>query len=242
VDSVFDAFTRVEADVLSPYHLTPEFIKQTCRAEGCETYGERWIEIRFRVWNNYVRVEGQWIRRGLGMREHLDVAADHPRFSDNELNLLRHRFLEASIAFDQTLYRTGKRRTRRDNLIKSNTGVAHCRHNMPNYNFVIHQLLCRMGIRERSEAHFYFFLPRTTKVIRELESMWRVMCAKLGWRYIPREVIWDRDRTYSRDGEFVEERVLPDEMPPMPTPIAAPEPAAAAVDDDDGMVDALDSD
>ena len=46
-----------------------------------------------------------------------------------------------------------------------------------------HCLLMRRGpgIRKSVDAHFYFPLLRTEKVLREIHSMWQVICDYLDW-------------------------------------------------------------
>ena len=90
-------------------------------------------------------------------------------------------FLAASDAFDRMLFKPGSRRTDKDRLYSSE---SHCsRHNMPNYNLCWHQITYHLGIRAQTEAHFYWPLLKTTKVLTNLQEMWGIIAKKFSWNY-----------------------------------------------------------
>jgi hypothetical protein len=149
-----------------------------------------------------------WIRRE-ALRL-LQIPFEQTLVRDTDLLAICKEFNTASNAFDACLYRGGSRRTPRDNLWRSEHQLA--RHNFPvslvrqvdfaraadcplqNYNFVWHCLLMRRGkgVRKSVDAHFYFPMLRTPKVLQEIHHMWSVMCEHAGWDCPPLSHLLDR--------------------------------------------------
>lgn len=104
-------------------------------------------------------------------------------------------FNRASLAFDVLLYRGGKRRTSKDNMWGTHHELS--RHNFPNYNLVMHHIFALNGFRQRIDAHFFFPLLRTRKVLERLQAMWVVICEFNNWRVNDLDTILDK--TYNSD-------------------------------------------
>lgn len=68
-------------------------------------------------------------------------------------------------------------------MIGDQLALTLCFADFPNYNFVWHCLLMRRGplVRKSVDAHFYFPLLRTEKVLHEIHAMWKVICNHLDW-------------------------------------------------------------
>ena len=174
VDVVDQAFQREPEATFVPDTLTHDYVKSALRAAGLPKYAERWVEIRRRVCAIYGVFADCVVMRGWQWDE------------------FTRRFLAASRAFDKLYYKAGSRRTRRDNLLESNQSEL-ARHNMPNYNFVFHQILCAMGLRAQVRAHFFFHLPTTKSVLIDLYARWVGICAYVGedWEPFGIDVITD---------------------------------------------------
>jgi uncharacterized protein (DUF983 family) len=144
-------------------YLDCAVLKGLCRSVGlfAVKYSERWIDLRAELLE----------RRG--------VSSPMVYPSNNELDILRRRFGEASVVFDQRFYTHGNRRTAKDNHFNSNHDLA--RHNFVNYNYCMHQLLWQLGLQQKCNAHFFFPLLRTKKVLIDLQFMWEVICKETGW-------------------------------------------------------------
>lgn len=142
-------------------------------------YAERWMAIRKKV----AQRRGWWV---------------YQTFPTNkELAAFEERFEHASKMFDQKLYKPGKRKTSKD----ISGGSAHplARHNMPNFNFVSHQIFMQLGIRKKIDAHFYWRLPKTDKVINTLTDQWRVICKYLEWPCFEASMVTNAE--YAEDPE-----------------------------------------
>ncbi len=158
--------------------LDSETIKTTCRGiPGARKYAERWIDCRYQILG----------RRGIANR----IAYPDGR----ELSQLRNEFIKVSRAFDHKLYKRGRRPTRKDNEHGSTHALA--RHNLVNYHFIIHFLMLRAGCRRRVNAHFFFPLLSTERVLLHLYELWKVICAHLQWDVLSLDVL--RDTTYDSD-------------------------------------------
>lgn len=134
-------------------------------------FAERWIDARMKA---------------LVLMGHRPVIR-YP--SNTEMRVIHCLFYYASKKFDQTYYKSGARRTKKDALMSSRRELA--RHNFPNYNYSMHQLHWMLGLRERCDCHFYWPLPKTPKVKERLQRMWEALMAELGWIYAPLETILD---------------------------------------------------
>lgn len=95
-------------------------------------------------------------------------------------------FALASHAFDKTLYKSGRKRTRKDEKIamecfESNGDPQEIdmlkRHNMISYNFVKRELMMKNAphLFSQSQPDFFFPLPKTGKVLMRLVKMWNIM-------------------------------------------------------------------
>jgi len=151
-------------------------IRKFFRSVGMTRFAERWIDVRNRIMDSYGYT----------------VIVRFP--SSKEINVMRQLFHMASSKFDSTYYRGGKRRTNKDNLVRSERSLA--RHNMPNYNYVKHQLHWMLGIRKQCMVHYYWPLLKTPKVLDKLDEMWKGLTAELGWPYADKSVIADPHYSY----------------------------------------------
>jgi len=106
---------------------------------------------------------------------------------NNSCDMLIEKFGVASKAFDKLLYRGGARWTGKDGTFQSKHPLA--RHNFPNYNLVIHQLLWQLEQRKHVDAHFYFPLLVTEKVLHRLIEMWSVIAKECEWQVASYEVL-----------------------------------------------------
>jgi hypothetical protein len=99
----------------------------------------------------------------------------------NEMNAIRACFIRWANAFTQRFYHTGKRRTKKDNVV-NNRGFT-TRHNMPHYNWIIQNIMQHLDptMRARYEADRYFPLQKTASVLRKLRMVWGWICDDLGW-------------------------------------------------------------
>ena len=161
----------------SSRELNSERIKAACREIKAHKYAERWCDIRRRV----LLARGQPVRM-------LFPSGDQLR------NILAD-FDGVSRAFDRTLYRSGRRKTKKDDIFGRNAQPL-SRHNMLNYHLVIHHLFIRRGVRRRVQAHFFFPLLKSEKVLAKLHRMWEVICKDLGWPVTPLKVLIDPTYTY----------------------------------------------
>jgi hypothetical protein len=107
---------------------------------------------------------------------------------------IRNGFFRLSIAFDELLYREGRKRTRKDferDKFKEDGRQATEprgepeleRHNMISYNFLMHELtkLFAPNLYERAQLEFFFPLPRTPKVLEKLTRMYNSMAHYCGY-------------------------------------------------------------
>jgi len=115
--------------------------------------------------------------------------------NNTEYNKFVQMFARASDTFDRLLYKSGRKRTSRDNIHGSDHALS--RHNFPNYNFTIHMLLFQLGARKKVNAHFYFPLLKTDKVLERLRCMWKIIAEENNWKAPQVAVI--KDRRYSLD-------------------------------------------
>lgn len=157
-------------------HLNAGVVKEHCRSVGLYAmkYAERWIDVRMKI------IE----RRGI---DEYKIVYPTPA----QIEEMKRRFAEASHIFDLLFYKQGNRRTAKDNVHNSEDFLA--RHNFVNYNYCIHQLLWSIGMHGACEAHFYFPLLRTDKVLKHLETRWARICEKLDWDYASLEELgWQK--------------------------------------------------
>lgn len=151
-------------------------IRKICRNLGMPNLAERWIDCRLRVMDN------------LGYNPHI-------RFpSSVEVRVMCHLFYELSRKFDHMYYRGGKRRTKKDNSLRSERYLA--RHNFPNYNYTQHQLHWMLGIRRQCNCHFYWPLLKTYKVLLRLQVMWEELTLAMHWPCASLVDILDKNYTY----------------------------------------------
>lgn len=159
-------------------HLDSERIKSACRSIGARKFAERWHDVRRKI----------LISRGQ------PVTIAYP--SENQLRGILSDFDRVSNAFDRRLYAHGSRRTRKDSYFGNAGPLA--RHNLPNYHLVIHHLFIRQGIRRRVDAHFYFPLLKSQKVLAKLHKMWEIICEELNWRVTPLTVLTNPEYTHDQ--------------------------------------------
>lgn len=114
--------------------------------------------------------------------------------SNAEMLVINALFYKASKRFDSTMYKSGARRTKKDNLISSEDEMG--RHNFPNYNYAMHQLHWMLGIRRHCRCHFYWPLLKTAKVLVSLQRMWERLMHYLGWICAPLEVILEPNYSF----------------------------------------------
>lgn len=157
--------------------LTQSVIARYCGLVNMQKYAERWITIRKHVaflkkWN-YVQILP----------------------TDYELSTFEDMFCFASKAFDSKLYKPGKRTTWKDKGATSSSILG--RHNFPNFNFTVHQIFGLLGARKKLDLHFYWRLPKTKKVLKDLMKRWKMICAQLEWPYLSRKVL--QDESYALD-------------------------------------------
>jgi len=156
---------RINRDTI----LDSAFVKRVCRSIGFSKYAERWVYIR-----------SVCLTR-LGIPNVMS-------FPDNlKCDKLVERFKLASRAFDKLLYKGGARWTGKDGSYKSEHELA--RHNFPNYNLVIHQLLWQLECRKLVNAHFFFPLLVTEKVLHKLLAMWTIIAEECKWDVAPYETL-----------------------------------------------------
>lgn len=161
-------FLPPDADIS---HLSQTNIGRMCGLVRMEKYAERWITIRKKV----ASLRG-W-----------DALVPYP--TDPELSLFEDMWGRASGTFDMKLYKPGKRSTWKDSGTTSYSKLA--RHNFNNFNYAAHQIFMLMGLRKKLDAHFYWRLPKTKKVLEELEMRWKIICDNLGWPCFTRLMLID---------------------------------------------------
>lgn len=104
---------------------------------------------------------------------------------------MRHAFCEyfraASQAFDELLFKPGRKHTIKCTIFKPSQHKLG-RHNMIHYNFLIQQFHLLWGGQKALrdyEATFFFPLLKTPQVLRRLNEMWRLICQKTAWEFVP---------------------------------------------------------
>lgn len=132
-------------------------------------YGERFVQIKKRLCSEIgaQMVPSYWLPASVLLR-------------------VRGDFLRLSMAFDATLYKPGRKRTRKDvelaeALPQDEEGL--CRHNMISYNFIQHELVYKNApkLYARAELDFFFPRPRTPKVLDKLTNMYNAMARYCGF-------------------------------------------------------------
>jgi hypothetical protein len=123
--------------------------------------------------SNMKRFAEKW----LTIRKRLGGEAPPP-LHPNDINAMQRDFLALLRPFNIFRHNPGC-----SGGNKCHKGPTKCRHNLPNYNYIIFQLL-----RRRGKAEVYRkFLPqlRTTTKIKNLDSLCKQIWDWLGWNFVP---------------------------------------------------------
>lgn len=100
-----------------------------------------------------------------------------PKLDPEDLHTIRSLFLDLQVPFEKVRHNPGC-----DGSTKCHKSPGKCRHNFLNYNYVIIQLLRRMGME-----HIYRpWLPqlKTPDKLKKLNQYWKTMTTELGWDYV----------------------------------------------------------
>lgn len=166
--------------------LNANFVKKVCRSMNQSKWAERWVEIRFQCLQ----------------RQNIPMQITYP--SNYEMDEIIRTFKLVSQTFDRKLYKGGARRTGKDHNFHSDHPLA--RHNLMNYNLIMHQLLFMLDIRRKVNAHFYFPLLVTEKVLRRLLEMWQIIADTYGWETADYDTLTDPN--YAKDWEVFSDTMI----------------------------------
>lgn len=157
-----DQLTKEDIKRLCAETIVPDDLKEKYRSKkfrknahhDMRRYAEKWISIRARL-GGYTA----------------------PSLTDEQLREIRGLFMEAEKAFKVIRHNGGCDGKNRH----CHKGPTRCRHNFLNYNYVLVQLLRKMGI-----ADIYIpWLPqlKTTDKLEELNHYWQRMALHMGWEF-----------------------------------------------------------
>jgi hypothetical protein len=155
-------------------------------------YGERFVQIKLRLCElvGAQMAPSYWLPASVLLR-------------------VRGDFYRLSVAFDVTLYRPGRKRTRKD-VDLSHVDVPQelsplARHNMISYNFIQHELVYKNApeLYERAQLDFFFPRPRTPKVLDKLTAMYNEMARCVGF---PESMLTGLEDKVSRSCDWSLER------------------------------------
>jgi hypothetical protein len=170
--------------VYVPDDINNAVVQRACRAfPGLYAYAERWLQVRYFMLT--------------GLQEYDPaVPYDIPQLSMRQAVAMHDLFVQIGCVFDELLYLSSAkehRRTKKDNkygnrkpdYTKRNgkPGFHLRRHNIMQYNYIIHQLtLLLFGERAYHEmrTEFCFPLHRSDGALKRLNRMMGVICEKLG--------------------------------------------------------------
>lgn len=170
-------FGEFEREYPKPDDLTRNHIRAMCRSVRVPTrIQEKYRSTKFKC--NPLRDLKRYAEKWLTIRKKLGGNAP-PKLHPNALHRLREEFLMLKRPFNIMRHKPdcpGNTRT-------CHKSAARCRHNFPNFNYVILQLLRRQGLHKT----FAPYLPQLTtpSKIRNLDALCERMWNYLGWPFTP---------------------------------------------------------
>lgn len=167
-----------------PDDINSAVVQRACRAfKGLYPYAERWLQVRY------------FILTGLQVYDPA-VPYDIPQVTLTQSVEMHNLFVQIGYVFDELLYLSSAkehRRTKKDNkwgnrrpdFVKRNgkPGYHLKRHNIMQYNYIIHQLTLLLYGEEmyrKLRTEFCFPLHRSDGALKRLNRMMAVICEKLG--------------------------------------------------------------
>lgn len=163
--------------------ISQTFIKAVCKRIGAGKFVERWI----------------WIRRTV-LQRLCQRPGDHVLGSSLRAQLCDW-FNRASSEFDFLLFVARGKEEARDCATPRGVPGSLQRHNFLNYNFAIHCILLNIdrGLRRKINAHFFFPLLRTRRVLERNQQMWTAIADREGWFAPQLAVILHKSYAYDWD-------------------------------------------
>lgn len=157
-----------------PDELTKDDVKRLCNEiEVPEDLQERYRSKKFKknAHTDMRRYAEKWmsIRARLG-------GYRPPKLEEGQVKEIRDLFCEAEGAFKKIRHKPECKGEK-----DCHKGEAACRHNFLNYNYVILQLLKRMGVHETYLP--WFPQLKTKDKLENLNHYWEMMCKELGWEF-----------------------------------------------------------
>lgn len=136
------------------------YIKSLCKRFGERGLGERWAQIKRKVCFENIRESRppKWL-----------------------VSNLRRNIERLSDAFDRTLYKPGKRRTRKDEARYWGSPHPLARHNFIHSGFLFQRLLHWEGMLSEVNGCFYFPGIKTKSVARKTQAMFSVLMKECSW-------------------------------------------------------------
>jgi len=151
--------------------LSSEHIKQLSKSVGEKAYGERFVQLKIRLSEaaGVEMVPNFWLPPEVIEANNAD-------------------FVHLSFAFDRLLYKSGKRKTTKDQDLRDDClrpGSVQeegenkhlLRHNMCSNSFIFRELTYKNAkhLFELASADFFWPLPKTTRVLANLIRMYNIL-------------------------------------------------------------------
>lgn len=185
-----DALLKIRVLVLAqlplyyaPDDINSERVQIACRAiPALYKYAERWLQVRYFI-----------LLGELEYKEQLEQLYDIPNLTLAQQVQMSELFKEIEQVFDDALYVSStKRQTKKDNQYgkrkadfmrrDGRPGYKLARHNLMQYNYVIHEItLILFGPEEyyRLRTDFCFPLHKSSSALIKLNNMMQLICARL---------------------------------------------------------------
>lgn len=162
--------THTSSTTLNPLRMQRPHFHQMCKELGLPMLAERWVQIKKRLCGEHFQMQ-------------------YP--SSEEEDAIRVCFARFGRVFLENYYRSGKKRTSKDNVTNNDNMLS--RHNLPHFSYIIQCVSYYLdpGMRQRYSFDLYFPLPKTRIVVRRLRLLWLAVCRKLNWpsKLLPQNLV-----------------------------------------------------
>lgn len=152
--------TGTSTKTLNPLLMQRPHYQQLCKDIQRPMLGERWVQIKKRLCGEHFYMR-------------------YPTVAEEDA--IRVCFARFARMFLEHYYKSGKKRTEKDNTTNNDNMFA--RHNLPHFAYIIQCVAYHLDptMRQRYQFDLYFPLPKTKVVVLKLRLLWLQISRKLDW-------------------------------------------------------------